>query len=207
MKNKILTFLLLLPILSIAQWKSFSFKAGVYTPYDLKNGAIYGIDYGTILNENITFLISGDLYYRSIRNDSYLNNEEKLGVKIRTGQKLNEWVGWHLPITAKLRVEFPMDRAPVSPFVVGGIGYGLTRISYESYNSFSNESETISLTYNGFVWQVGGGILYRIGPNSSLMLEIIHNAAYFEKEEKYNQFTSLNSSGVIMRIGIDFAFR
>jgi opacity protein-like surface antigen len=206
MRKSIIILFFLLPILSLAQWKNFSFKAGVYTPFDLKTGAIYGIDYGTRLNENIVFLLGGDLYYKSIVNDAYLSNEEKLGVKIRTGQRLSEWVGWHLPLTAKIRVEFPMDRIPIKPYAVGGVGYGVTHISYDTYNNSTDESETESLTYNGFVWQIGGGILFRLGYHSNLLFEIIHNSAYFEKEERYNQFSALNSSGVLFRFGIDFSF-
>ena len=206
MKKIITILILLLPMLSFPQMNDFAFKIGVYTPYDLNTGVIYGIDYGSKLNENITFLFGGDLYYKSIRNDSYLGSEEKLGVKIGTGQKLNEWVGWHLPLTLKLRVEFPMDRVPVKPYVVGGVGYGVTHISYEIYNNISYKSETSSLTYNGFVWQVGGGILFRIGRRANLLFEIMHNSAFFEKEERYNMFSTLNSSGAIFRFGIDFNF-
>jgi opacity protein-like surface antigen len=204
MKKVIITLLFFLPILSFAQWKNISFKAGIYTPYDLKSGAIYGIDYGTRLNENIVFMLGGDLYYKSIVNDAYLTNEEKLGVKIKTGQRLNEWIGWHFPLTAKLKVEFPIERVLIKPYVVGGVGYGITHVSYETYNNLTEDSETESLTYNGFVWQVGGGIMLRLGHRANLLFEVMHNSAYFEKEERYNQFSVLNSSGVLFRVGIDF---
>ncbi|RJP65727.1 MAG: hypothetical protein C4539_12895 [Ignavibacteriales bacterium] len=204
--KKIIFILLITTIACFSQWKSFSFKVGVYTPYNLKTGFVYGIDYGTYINENVAFIFGADLYYKSIRNDSYLTSAEKLGVKINTGQRLSEWVGWHLPITAKLKVEFPLPHSPIYPYAIGGIGYGVTRVSFETFNNAEDESEANSITYNGFVWQLGGGIFYKIGYNSNLVFEVIHNAADFEKEERYNTFSSLNSSGVMFRAGIDFAF-
>jgi hypothetical protein len=206
MKKALFIMILLIPLLVNAQWKDLTFKAGVYTPYDLKSGVIYGMDYGTKLNENIVLLFGADLYYKSIVNDAYLSNEEVLGVKIRTGQRLSEWVGWHLPLTAKLRVEFPLEKLPVKPYAIGGVGYGVTHISYESYNNLNDETETESITYNGFVWQIGGGILLKLGYHSNLLFEVIHNSAYFEKEERFNQFSALNSSGVLFRVGINFQF-
>lgn len=207
MKRVITIIIILLPVMiANAQWKSFTFKAGYYTPYDLKSGFIYGLDYGFFANETVAFLISGDLYYREIRNDSYLGSSERLGIKIREGQRLDEWVGWHFPVTAKLRVEFPVNRSLVSPFAIGGVGYGLTRVSYETYDSYAEESDAASLTYHGMVWQIGGGIMYYFSRNSSLLFEIMHNSAVFEKEEKDHYFTEMNSSGVIFRLGINFSF-
>jgi len=195
-----------LPVLLNAQWKSFTFKAGYYTPYDLKSGFMYGIDYGTLINENVAFLISGDLYYRNIRNDSYLGSSERLGIKVNEGQRLDEWVGWHLPITAKIRVEFPVNRSLITPFAIGGVGYGITRVSYETFDAASDDLSTSSLTYHGVVWQLGGGIMYHLGHNSNLLFEVMHNSANFEKEEKNHYFTRLNSSGVMFRLGINFSF-
>lgn len=208
MKKFILTALFFfIPILiTTAQWKSLTFKAGYYTPYDLKSGFMYGLDYGTQINENISFLLSGDLYYRNIRNDSFLGSSERLGVKINEGQRLDEWVGWHLPVTAKIRVEFPVNRSLITPFATGGVGYGITRVSYETFDSYSDDIYTSSLTYHGFVWQLGGGIMYHLGHNSNLLFEILHNSAIFEKEEKNHYFTRLNSSGLVFRLGINFSF-
>ena len=206
MKKKIIAIIFMLPLISFAQRNDFAVKLGIYTPYDLKSGIIYGIDYGSKLNENITFLFGCDLYYKDIRNDYNFGSVEKLGIKIGTGQKLNEWVGWHMPLTLKLRIEIPLEKTPVKPYAVGGVGYGVTHISYETYNKISDESETTSLTYNGLVWQIGGGILFRIGRRTNLLLEIMHNSASFEKEERFNMFSTLNSSGAIFRFGIDFNF-
>lgn len=206
-KGRVLFLLLLFPcLISNAQWKTFSLKAGYYTPYDLKSGVIYGLDYGTYINENIAFLISGDLYYRNIVNDSFLGSSDRLGVKVKEGQRLDEWVGWHLPITAKIRVEFPVNRSLITPFVIGGVGYGITRVSYETFDSYSEDIYTSSLTYHGVVWQLGGGIMYPMGRNANLLFEVAHNSAVFEKEEKNHYFTELNSSGVLFRLGLNFSF-
>lgn len=206
MRFKVLVFLLFLPALSFAQLKSLSFKVGVYTPYDLKTGVMFGMDYGIIVNEHITFLFGTDVYYKDISNESYLSSTEKLGVKIRSGQRMNEWVAWHVPITGKVRIEFPMQKGPLYPYVVAGIGYGVTHISYGMYSSYSEKPEESTLTYHGGVWQIGGGILYNLNKNTDLLFEIMQNSANFEKDEGYNYFSTLNSSGVVFRAGVHFAF-
>ncbi|MGE5350582.1 MAG: outer membrane beta-barrel protein [Acidobacteriota bacterium] len=206
MRYKILFFLLFLPVLSFAQLKSFSFKLGLYTPYDLKTGMMYGMDYGIIVNEHVTFLLGADLYYKDISNESYLSSSEKLGVKIRSGQRMNEWTAWHFPLTGKVRVEFPLQDSKIYPYVVAGLGYGVTHISYGMYSNYSENPDESTLTYYGGVWQLGGGILYNLNKNADFLFEIMQNSASFEKDEGYNYFSTLNSSGVVFRAGIQFVF-
>ncbi|MGE5683077.1 MAG: outer membrane beta-barrel protein [Bacillota bacterium] len=207
MKVKIFLFMLLFPVLLQAQqWNMLSLKAGVYTPYDLKTGAIYGIDYGTVLNKNISLMISGDLYYKSIVNDNYLESSDRLGVNIRTGQRLNEWTGWHLPLTGKIRYEIPLENSLVCPYAVGALGYGVTHVSFMSYDNTGRDGEENSFTYNGIVWQLGLGVLYRVSRNTDLLFEVIQNSAEFTEHEDFNRFTTLNSSGVLFRLGVSLEF-
>ncbi|MGE5412161.1 MAG: outer membrane beta-barrel protein [Clostridiales bacterium] len=206
MKMRIFLFLMLFPVIVNAQWNLLSFKAGVYTPYDLKTGAIYGIDYGTVLDNNISLMLSGDLYYKSIINENYLDNSERLGINIRTGQRLSEWIGWHLPITAKVRFEIPLEKSLLRPYAVAAIGYGVTHVSYTAFDSNNQDNEGNSFTYNGVVWQLGAGLLYRIGRNTDLLFEIIQNSAEFTEHEDFNRFTTLNSSGLIFRLGVSLEF-
>lgn len=205
--KKLLVLLLLLPVIMQAQVRNFSFKAGVYTPYDLKSGMVYGIDYGSRIDRDFTLMISADLYYKSIINDAYSGSSEKLGVRVKSGQRLSEWVGWHLPVTLKVRYDLPLRDTPVSPFFIAGLGYGVTHLSYDTFNSDNSIAESVSTSYNGVVWQLGAGFSYPVGRATRLMFEVLHNNAVFEKEEKYNQFSELNSSGVMIRFGIDFMFR
>ncbi|MEI7811831.1 MAG: outer membrane beta-barrel protein [Ignavibacteria bacterium] len=208
MKLRIFLLIIAFPALVSAQWHSLALKAGVYTPYDLKTGAIYGIDYSTIFNDNLSLLVSCDLYYKSIANDAYLESSKRLGADIQTVQRLSEWVGWHLPVTVKLRFEIPLEQTFFRPFIVGGLGYGVTHISYQSFaDSLDNSSKSSSLTYNGLVWQFGGGILYRIGNNTDMIFEIIQNSAEFQHNEDNFRFTTLNSSGIIFRLGVSFEFK
>ncbi|MGE5498250.1 MAG: outer membrane beta-barrel protein [Syntrophothermus sp.] len=207
MKTRILLLILIFPVLLSAQWKTFSFKAGVYTPFDLKTGAVYGIDYGAYLDKNIALLFSGDLYYKSILNDSFLESSDQLGVNIKTGQHLGEWTGWHLPLTGKIRFEFPMENKLFRPYVIAGVGYGFTRISYFALNENGIDGESNSMTFNGMVWQLGAGALYRISTNTDILFEIVHNNAEFRDNIDRFRFTSLNSSGIMFRLGLSFDFR
>jgi opacity protein-like surface antigen len=203
MKKYTILLLILFSMQAFAQQRSWTLKAGAYFPLDLKTGTMFGADYGYAVDETVTLLFGGDFYYRGIRNDADLGDAEKLGVKISTGEHLSKWTGWHLPLTFKIRLTFPTQNERLTPFGIAGLGYGITYVSYDIYNDARKFPSESSLTYSGFVWQVGGGVLYQIGRNSELMGELIYNGASFEKDEENNRYTTLNSSGVILRAGIN----
>lgn len=214
MRKYLIWFLILYSVPALAQPHSWTFKVGGYFPKDLKTGMMYSIDYGQIIDEHVTILFGGDFYYRSIRNDASLGNSENLGVKIGEFEHLSEWTGWHLPLTIKAKISFPADNLRIVPYGVAGIGYGVTHVSYDLYreipdpplvNSHSNNVEVMpssSLTYSGFVWQAGGGVMYRLGRSSDLTAEVMYNGAMFEKDEENNRYTTLNSSGITVRAGL-----
>jgi opacity protein-like surface antigen len=170
-------------------------------PSELKSGVVWGADYGYVIDENVSLLIGGDLYYRNIRNITKTGEIEDMGIKQEEFQELSEWTGYHIPITGKFKIKFPMQGYRFKPYGIGGVGFGLTHVSFEG-TDISNENQKDSLTYTGFVWQLGGGILYRIGSKSNLIIEIIYNRANFEKENE-NYFTTLDSSGLMLRAGIN----
>ncbi len=188
---------------------SFSFKVGYYMPNDLPyNGIIWGADYGYQVDENVEILASGDLFLRSVENITDQGDIEKVGVPISQFSKLSEWSVWHLPLTFKVRISFPIDEeSKVKPFALAGIGYGITHVSYtasadENGDPLANPQEE-SLTYNGFVWQVGGGVMLRVGSRSNFIGELIYNGASFDKKEGELLFSNLDSSGFILRAGIN----
>ncbi len=195
--------------MTFATSNSFSFKVGYYMPNDLPyNGIIWGADYGYQVDENVEILASGDLYVRSVENITEQEDVEKVGVNISQYSKLSEWSAWHLPLTFKVRVSFPMDdNDSIKPFVLAGLGYGITHVSFTASadadgNPLASPHEE-SITYNGFVWQVGGGVKMRVGSRSNLIGELIYNSASFDKKEGELNFSNLDSSGMIIRAGIN----
>jgi len=198
MKRLILVFFLGMTIHLFAQANSLSLKAGYYFPADLKPGGVYGIDYGLRIDESVRLLVSGDFYYKSIRDDVNYGEAEELGVQIEQGEHLSQWVGWHLPLTLKAQIEIPSGHGRIRPFASAGLGYGLTHVSYEKYSSNSSAA----MTYGGFVWQLGGGVLIGLGSRSDFQIELLYNGASFEKNVSASKFTTLNSSGLILRGGL-----
>ncbi len=180
---------------------NFTFKVGYFAPSELKSGVVWGADYGYVIDENVTFLLSGDLYYRSIRNISKTGEIESYGVNQEKFVELSEWTGLHVPVTAKFKINFPLKSYKFKPYAIGGMGFGLTNVSFEGQNVDTSNNQEESLTYTGFVWQVGGGVMYRIGSRSNLLLEVIYNRAEFEKDNE-DYFTTLDSSGLMLRAGI-----
>lgn len=203
MKKFLIVFLMLFSILSMAQKNRATFTIGYYIPFNLKSGIMWNLEYGYIIDDRFSVSIGGDLYYRTVTNISDLGESEDLGVTIGVGQVMSEWSGWHLPLTAKARAEFGNK---IKPFATAGIGYGITHVSSSIYDNNTHTTNSESLTYYGFVWQVGTGALIAIGPRSNVVLCLLYNDAVFDKSEENNIFTVLNSSGIVFRAGVDFAF-
>ncbi|HMA68673.1 MAG TPA: outer membrane beta-barrel protein [Candidatus Mcinerneyibacterium sp.] len=202
--KKITLLLLIFIIFSISIFSlsnNFAFKVGYYFPSELKSGVIWGIDYGYAIDENVSVVLTGDLYYKKIRDITKKGEIEQVGVKQEIFQKLNEWKGLHIPLTVKFKVKFPVGSYKIKPYGALGIGYGMTHVSFEGTDIGDNNIDD-SITYTGFVWQASGGILYRLGSRSNLVAELMYNGAKFEKDNE-NYFTTLNSSGLVIRTGID----
>ncbi len=181
---------------------TFSFKVGAYAPADLKTGIIWGADYGYSIDENVSLVLGADLYYKKITDREDLGNTEKVGVNLGTGRYLSEWKGLHMPFMAKIIVEIPLDDySDFTPFATGGIGFGFTHISFTDIEESTGDANDESLTYGGFVWQLGAGVSYRVGSRSKLTGELIYNRAKFEKDEEDGYYTTLNSSGLMIRGG------
>lgn len=200
MKKYYFLFFLLLTVSLSAQPKSVSLKAGYYFPSSLKSGVIFGADYGFRIDERLAILFGADFYYKGIKEDVSYGDAEQLGVRISSGEHLSKWQGWHLPLTGKIRVELPWTNDAVNPFLTAGAGYGFTSVSYEMFTS----NLSASYTYSGFVWQLGGGAMFRLGARSHLLAELVYNGASFDKDDMGHKFTTLNSSGLILRAGVAF---
>jgi opacity protein-like surface antigen len=199
-------FLILLfsGVLSVSASKNLTFKAGLYAPADLKAGIIWGMEYGYAVDENVALLFGADLYWKTIDNKEDLGDTESVGVNLETGRYLSQWKGFHLPLTAKIRIAVPLDHySSIKPFITAGLGVGYTHISFTDMADGGGDAQKESLTYTGLVWQAGGGILYRIGSRSSLIGEILYNGAKFNKDEEGGYYTTLNSSGLMFRAGIN----
>jgi hypothetical protein len=200
MKKFLLLFIVVLSFNAFAQSKTVGIKAGYYFPADLKSGMILGFDYGYRIDESVSIMFGTDFYYKSINEDVNYGEAQQLGVKIEQYQHLSQWIGWHLPFTLKARVEIPIQDEAIKPFATAGLGYGFTHISYENLE----QKQSASFTYNGFVWQLGGGIMFGLGSKSQLVVEALYNGASFDKDVSETRFTTLNSSGFALRAGINF---
>ncbi|HPE20960.1 MAG TPA: outer membrane beta-barrel protein [Candidatus Mcinerneyibacteriales bacterium] len=204
-RSLLLTVILLAVALSTAHAsKNMTFKVGLYAPAELKTGVIWGLEYGYAIDENVSLLFGGDLYWKTIEDKEDLGDTESVGVNLETGRYLSKWKGFHMPLTAKIRMAIPLDNySSLKPFVTAGLGIGYTHISFTDLANDGTDPQEDSLTYTGLVWQAGGGILYRIGSRSSLIGEMIYNGAKFEKDEEGGYYTTLNSSGLMFRVGFN----
>lgn len=202
MKKIILILVAIFMVFSVyAGSNSFTFKAGYYFPAEFESGIIWGADYGYVIDENVSLLLGGDLYYKSIRDIKKPDEIEQVGVKQEEITEVSEWTGLHIPLTGKVKIKIPANSNKFKPYGIAGLGVGFTHVSFKGTHQDDGEKDE-SLTYSGFVWQLGGGAMYRIGSRSNLLVEMIYNGAKFEKEHE-DYFTTLNSGGLMFRVGIN----
>src|SRR6056297_3081269 len=108
MKKIMLILVTVVMIFSVyATSNSFTFKAGYYFPAELESGVIWGADYGYVIDENVSLLFGGDLYYKSIRNIKKQDEIKQVGVKEEVFTEVSEWTGFHIPLTGKVKVKIP----------------------------------------------------------------------------------------------------
>ncbi|HHH84455.1 MAG TPA: hypothetical protein ENL15_00700, partial [Firmicutes bacterium] len=58
----LLIILMAVTLSAIPASKNMTFKVGLYAPAELKAGAIWGLEYGYAIDENVSLLFGGDLY-------------------------------------------------------------------------------------------------------------------------------------------------
>lgn len=105
---------------------------------------------------------------------------------------------------AQIRLHNLLDSIRIMPYLTGGVGYGCMWLHYSEprvypYTVYDGESAT--RFYQGFVWQVLGGIAVKPGQDSNIrfFLEAGYRGAKLKRGS-----TEINMSGLLAHIGVSF---
>ncbi|MDZ7272001.1 MAG: porin family protein [candidate division KSB1 bacterium] len=164
----------LCPASSSAQrGKELGVRVGYLNPKDAKSGFAIGASLGAEVDEAVSIGVAADLFRRHyVKTSEVATTEYESGLSETTVQKEVDYNTTILPLLAELLVKMRASRQHAY-LLRGSLGYELL------WNKEQNFAQGVSETrfYSGFTWQVGGGIMFRLGRRSDMTGEIFYSSA------------------------------
>ena len=184
--------------------KSLSVRVGYLNPKDAKSGFSIGGSLSGVVDEAVQIGLGFDFFRKTYTKTSHVATQDYAsGINEETIQKEVEYTTTILPIMAELLVKIPGGWSH-SYFIRGGLGYELLWNKESNYVDDKSESRF----YSGFAWQVGVGIMYKLGRVSSLFAEGIYNSAEVSRGESETPaglpvWQEVDLSGFGVRVGVN----
>ena len=214
MSKKIMIIILALVIFFVANYDSIyaqrygtrygmtSIKLGYFGPKDSKGGFIIGGMIGSAVDEAVDVGVGVDLFRGGNKKEVVTGSEKVAGIEEEASYLDSESSVTLVPVTAEINVKIP---ATYDLFytVGGGVGYEFLWTGEREFDSLGKSTESKSRFYHGFHWRINGGILYRLGSRSSLILEAFYDGAELSREKNNIKYT-VNPSGFGIRTGVRF---
>jgi opacity protein-like surface antigen len=176
--------------------KTMDLKLGFLNPGDAKTGFIIGGRFGSQIDNRINVGISLDFYRNSGYDYSSDGDDNEKIVDARFSSNI-------LPIMIDLTADFPLKtNKEITPFAHLGLGYEVLW-NKEEYRDNPDDDDT--RTYTGFGWMIGGGVFYKIGYNSDLIVELFYNHCTAKRDEGKWVIQEMDISGLGARAGIRIA--
>lgn len=185
--------------------KSTTIKIGYFNPKDTKEGALLGINLSGAVDEIVDLGFSVDIFQRTYKKDSEVAKTVSQGGLVEHQiQRDMEFTTTALPLMGTVTIKLS-GRMPFTYFLDGGLGYALM------WNKESNYSLDVSEKrfYHGVVWQLGLGMMYKMGSRSYLIAEAFYNDASLKRDKGKTEnglpiWTEVDLSGPGFRLGLRF---
>ncbi len=191
--------------MSYAQNRATIIKLGYFSPGVTDGGFIVGAQWMREIDENLDMGVSLDWFNKNFTDQRLVaefNKYDAYGTtnELRAKTNLNSF-----PLMYTMNINFPLERG-VNLYATGSLGLDLLIINYRNYQNPVNDELKGAV---GFSWQIGAGIVYRLGRRSDLMGEIsYHNAepSWQYTVDNHVFERSYDMSGIMIRAGIKFYY-
>jgi opacity protein-like surface antigen len=210
--KKIFIFIIILICSKAFLWANFAFEIGALVPNDTDAGIYWGYDWFKNIDEKINFGLMGNFFYRNTHSKrsvtySVLNGTEydtfKEKVDVNT---ITRYIPMMLGITLRLGDD------TLSPFIGGGLGYGL---GIESI--FGNKSDVKQATnwFGGWNFQFSGGAMYELGSSSDIYGKVFYQVSNLRRigdlddkgpQNKKPDYRELDLTGYGIMFGIRMTY-
>ncbi|RMG64526.1 MAG: hypothetical protein D6715_09615 [Calditrichaeota bacterium] len=206
MKRGIATAVLLLGLLPclFAQTPYTEFKVGVLDPKATREGFLLGLNVGRSIDESLSWGLEIDYFQRTFRKEEAVRVEEQGQAQVVIKQRKLEFTTRILPIIAKLNWERQLgNRGPFYLRASGGLGWEL------AWNSERNFVEQVNQTrfFNGFGWQVSGGLGIAISSSGNFFVDLFYNGGQLRRNQQTSPlglptWEELDVSGLGLKAGV-----
>jgi len=201
----VLTSLLMLFSLQAAAQEArlYGFRVGYRNPKATQPGFFVGAFYGFVADEAVDFAFGADYFSKKYSRVTEVAAEDfPSGVHEITVRKELDYSTTILPIYAMITVKMPMNYV-TSAFLRGAVGYSFL---FNRERNYQDQAEA-KRTYRGMTWQMGGGILYRLGSRSQLEFGVVYHSAEVNREKRESPrglpvWKSVDLSGVAFVLAI-----
>lgn len=211
MKKTITIILLLLPVISFAQYKMGTVKLGMYDPSATGSGFIIGYEGGNYIDESFNYGWSVDWFHKKYTDQKLVREfNDEFGFIHSELNELRARTNLHdIPIMFNITGRFPV--APRMDFyLTGAAGVEVMLIFYRSFQN--PEDDNFKSAFD-FTWRLGAGVSYQIGHRSEFLAELGYHSAEpswtYEVEDNGRTRVferSYDMSGIMMRVGFRFFY-
>jgi hypothetical protein len=194
-------FLLLFPAALFAQSTILGLNGGMLFPEDTESGAIIGLSWGQMLDQNISWEIEGDYFWRTYT--------EEMTVEVSGGTTQSSTIVTEIENSTRMlplffKVSYLTQILPKLDLKLGGgLGYLFLWNNDTNYKLDVESSES----YSGFAWQLSAGISFPI----SRAADFYGEGAYLFSSPSTDagttpdglpKRTEVDMSGIWLRLGL-----
>ncbi|MEJ2634776.1 MAG: outer membrane beta-barrel protein [Calditrichia bacterium] len=201
----VLLLLLAFSISGFARAPFTEFKVGYLNPKAAEGGYIFGFNVGRMIDESLSWSLELNYFQKGYRKQTTIDRSQTGNNEtIETVQLEMDFKTRIVPVFVKLNYEHPLGyRSPLYARASAGLGWELL------WNSEDNYVDKIHQTrfFNGFGWQLSGGVGFEISSSANFFADIFYNDAIVKRNQTKNElglptWDQLNISGLGVRLGV-----
>jgi len=180
-------------------------KLGYWDPADAKEGVIWGINLGRMIDESLSWSFEFNYYQKTYSKvTTILDTSFQSGLTPSVVQEELNYKTYIIPLFLKLNWERQLGNP--SPFFLrasAGLGWGM--VWNRETNFFTDETST--RFYHGFGWQGNLGLGFQISSSANLFIDGMYNSSKPKRgkgttEAGLPTWEELDLSGFGVRVGV-----
>ena len=204
LKTWMLGFVLLITSQVVAQnVRVLEFRGGTLNPKGTPSSGIFGLSYGTAVDERVDLSLGVDLFHKSYTKESKVASETTdSGIDVDQVVTELEYKTTLIPISAGVVIRIPFAK-PINWYIGGNLAYQILINKEKNYQLDKSQSRT----FGGFGWNARAGMEYIIGSKSALIAELYYNGGKVKRnQDKTEQglpiWDEVDVSGLGVRAGL-----
>ncbi len=179
--------------------------AGYLDPKDTEAGMVVRAMLTSSFDEAVDVGFGFDLFQKAYTKEAEVASQKSGDTQLTTYSTLVDYKRTIVPLYLSIKIKIPTIRSrSFGYFARASLSYQF--LFSEEKNYEANKSE--SRKYQGFGWQAGGGVFYRVGSRSTLLAEALYNSGSVGRDvtkqsDQLPLTERVNLSGLGFRVGVE----